>query len=260
MWLVMADRRFRMRRRSSLATLVVFLCVAFLSVFACLPRCAAQGGPDIFVTPIPNSPFSAVVEVERSVIRQDGSSFRLKSMRQIGRDSRGRIHNEARIAVPVSSTEMPQVIRVHLFDPQTLVSTWFEPQTRIFWSTTSNHPSATVPPAPRFASSGTQGLPQNEFTKQEDLGIHEMEGVSAHGVRETQTIAAEGSGTGKEVVITDEYWYAEDLRINLLIKHSDPRKGNVTLKVTQVSCTEPEAAFFEVPEGYKLRSGQAPAQ
>jgi hypothetical protein len=30
------------------------------------------------------------------------------------------------------------------------------------------------------------------------------------------------SGTGKDVTRTDEYWYSEDLRINLMIKHSAP--------------------------------------
>jgi hypothetical protein len=230
----------------------------FLSVITCLPSALAQGGPDIFVTPIPNAPFSAVVEVERTGIRPDGSSFNFKSIRQIGRDLHGRIHNELRIGVPVSSTDTPTVIRVHLFDPQTRTNTWFDPNVRVFWSQNSNQAPATAPPAPRFASSGTLGLPQNDFTKQEDLGIHEMDGVSVHGIRESQTIAAESSGTGKEVTITDEYWYSEELRINLLIKHSDPRTGTTTLKVTQVSRTEPDAAFFQVPEGYKPRSTQTP--
>jgi hypothetical protein len=38
--------------------------------------------------------------------------------------------------------------------------------------------------------------------------------VPAHGMRETQTVTAENDG--KEVVITDEYWYSQDLRINLM--------------------------------------------
>jgi hypothetical protein len=42
--------------------------------------------------------------------------------------------------------------------------------------------------------------------------------VPAHGIRQTQTAADENNG--KEVVITDEYWYSQDLRINLMIKHS----------------------------------------
>ena len=162
--------------------------------------------------------------------------------------------------MPVSSTDAPPLIRVHLYDPQTRLSTWFVPRDRVFWSLTVNHPPSTVPPAIRFGSPAGEGLPENEFTKREDLGIHEMEGVSAHGIRETQTIPAESSGTGKEVVITDAYRYSQDLRINLLVKHSDPRSGSVTLTVTQVARTEPEPAFFEVPEGYKPRGGQPPAQ
>jgi hypothetical protein len=75
-----------------------------------------------------------------------------------------------------------------------------------------------------------------------------MEGVSAHGIRQTQTVRDENDGN--EVVITDEYWYSEDLRINLMIKHSDPRRGITTLTVAQVTRTEPDPAFFDVPEGY----------
>jgi hypothetical protein len=242
-----------MRRRFSLAIPLVFLSVGTLSLLILLPAASAQGNPDIFVTPIPHAPFSAEAEVERSVIQPDGSMSSFRTIRQIGRDSLGRIHNEMRAGVPVSSTTVSPLVRVHLFDPQTRISTWYDPHARVFWSMTGNHPPATVPPAPRFASAANQGLPQNDFTKQEDLGIREMEGVSVHGIRETQTLPAENGETGKEIVITDEYWYSEELRINLLIKHSDPRFGTATLTVTHVARTEPEAAFFEVPEGYKPR-------
>jgi hypothetical protein len=92
---------------------------------------------------------------------------------------------------------------------------------------------------------------KSEFTKEEDLGIHDMEGLPVHEVRETQTIPAENGGTGEEIVITDEYWYSEDLRINLIIKHSDPRTGSVTMTVTQVIRTEPDSARFEIPDVHK---------
>jgi hypothetical protein len=77
-----------------------------------------------------------------------------------------------------------------------------------------------------------------------------MEGVPVHGVRETQIIPAENSGTGKEIVVSDEYWYSADLRINLVIKHSDPRTGSVTMTVTQVKRWEPDPSLLEVPQGY----------
>jgi hypothetical protein len=37
----------------------------------------------------------------------------------------------------------------------------------------------------------------------------------------------------------------------MMIKHDDPREGTVTLTVTQVTRTEPDAALFEIPEGFK---------
>lgn len=80
--------------------------------------------------------------------------------------------------------------------------------------------------------------------------MSEMETVSVHGVRQTQTIPANASGTGKDVVVTDEYWYSEELRINMLIKHNDPRTGSMTMTVTQVSRREPDSGMFEIPPGY----------
>lgn len=206
---------------------------------------------DIFVTPIPGVPFDGVVKVERSLVQPDGSIVNFKTIRAIARDSRGRIHNEARVLLPVSSAETPQITSIHLYDPRTRISTMLNPQARTFWTNIVNRPPATVPPALINASPTGNTLPQNEFTKEEDLGVHEMEGLSVHGVREIQTIADENGGTGKEVLITDEYWYSDDLRINLMIKHSDPRTGTVTMTVVQVTRTEPDPALFEIPDGYR---------
>jgi hypothetical protein len=107
-----------------------------------------------------------------------------------------------------------------------------------------------VPPALLSASPTGNSLPQNEYTKEEDLGTRQMEGVPVHGVRETQTISAEDSGTGKEIIVTDELWYSADLRINMVIKHSDPRTGSVTMTVTHVARSEPDPAFLEIPEDF----------
>jgi hypothetical protein len=223
-----------------------------LAVANFVPRALAQDGADIFITPVPNLPFSGVVSVERSVVLRNGSVVDFKTIRNIGRDSRGRIHNESRMQVPASSTDTPEVLRIHLYDPQTRISTMINPAEKTFRTKTVSHPPSTVPPTIRYASPAGEGLPQSEFTKEEDLGIHDMEGVQVRGIRQTQTIAAENSGTGKEIVITDEHWYSEDLRINLMVKHSDPRRETVTMRVAQITRTEPDAALFEVPAGYKF--------
>jgi hypothetical protein len=231
-------------------------CWILLAAAIVTPAAAAQ---DIFVTPIPNAPFSGVVDVERSTVLRDGSIVSYHTVREIDRDSRGRIHNEMRVLVPASDSQPPPVIRVHLYDPQTRISTIFVPQKRIFWTQTVNNPPSTVPPAPHYGSAIQQGLPQNDFTKEEDLGVREFGGVPAHGFRETQTIPSE-DGSGKETVVTDESWYSDELRINLMVKHSDPRTGTVTLTVTNVVRAEPDPSAFAIPEGYTRAGAEAENQ
>lgn len=203
---------------------------------------------DIFVTPVANAPFRAVINMERTIINNDGSVIQLKNVRNIARDSQGRIHNESRQPVPASSTKTPQLRQIHLYDPQTRISTDIDPGKQVYWTVVLNHPPATEPPSLRFAAPDGQA-PANEFAREEDLGTREIEGISAHGIRQTQTIPTDTGG--KDIVVTDEYWYSADLRINLVIKHNDPRSGSKTMTVNEITRTEPDPAFFQVPEGYK---------
>jgi hypothetical protein len=220
----------------------------FLLVITTATFASAQ---DIFVTPAANAPFTGVINVERSVVQRDGSLRDLRTIREIGRDSRGRIFNQYRMLLPASDTSTPQVMRVLLYDPQTRTSTTIFPQQRMFSTGTVNRPPETQPPALVDGSTTGNSIPRNDFTKQEDLGNRQMEGLAVHGVREIQTIPAENNATGKEIVVTDQFWYSPDLRINMLIKHSDPRTGAVTMTVTQVKRSEPDPALLEIPDGYK---------
>jgi hypothetical protein len=169
-------------RRKLLATV---LSVMALALFPVVPRLSAQG--DIFVTPIPNAPFSGVINVKRSIVQQGGTVVDLRSVRVIHRDSRGRIYNEYRTLLPASSSGTPQVSHVLLYDPQSRISTTLFPPQQAYRSVTTRRPPATTPPV--FASFG----PQNGFTREEDLGVQVMQGVAVHGLRHTQTIPA---GTG----------------------------------------------------------------
>ena len=113
-----------------------------------------------------------------------------------------------------------------------------------------NRPPETTPPALLYASPTGTNLPTNPYLKEEDLGVHEIDGVSAHGVRETQIIPANTSGAGREFQVTDEFWYSQDLRINLIIRHNDPRTGSVAMTVTHITRTDPDPSRFQIPEGY----------
>ncbi len=75
----------------------------------------------------------------------------------------------------------------------------------------------------------------------------------------THIIKAEASGTGKQVEVTDEYWYSEDLHLNLLVHHIDPRTGDQSVAISGIKRDEPASSLFEVPEGFKVVDVTPPA-
>jgi hypothetical protein len=218
--------------------------LAFICIAVALSPVAVAQTRGVFVTPIPNAPLLAVVNTESSQLLKDGTSSNQKTLSAIARDRQGRIFNERRALIPASETATPPILSIHIYDPQTRTSTFIDPQRQVAWQSTLNRPPAAAPP---LATSSAA----NSYIKKEDLGNRKMEGIEVHGVRDTQTIPAEANG-GKEITVVDEYWYSEDLRLNMLAIHKDPRTGEQTTTVTQVDRSEPDPAIFEIPSGYKI--------
>jgi TonB family protein len=234
-----------MRPRSAL---VSFYWLVVLTYTAALPCGWGQNTSGIFLTPVPNAPFAGVIVVERTTVPNDGPVFNLKTTRDVARDGQGRVYNVFRQLVPATENGPPPIVRIHIYDPQTRNYTYLYPGGKVYSTGTVNHPPA-AEPADLLASPAGNSAPLNQFTKQEDLGTQKIAGVSAHGVRQIQTIPA--SGTGNEIVLTDEYWYSDDLHINVVVKHNDPRTGSVTMTLAQVTRGEPDPSLFQIPEDYK---------
>jgi hypothetical protein len=201
----------------------------------------------IFVSPVPGAPLTAIVELQSTQILADGSTEVRKSIANIARDSQGRIYNERRQLVSPSFTGNPQLLSFHIFDPETRLNTFLNPSTHIARHTISSAPAPVAEPRPGAPLSAHQPLVDGE-----DLGTEIMENVVVHGIRKTITVPATASGTGKAVVVTDEYWYSDELRLNMLVKHDDPRSGQQTVTVTHVDRSEPDQAMFKVPAGFKV--------
>jgi hypothetical protein len=197
----------------------------------------------VFVTPVPNAPFSATAELESLQVLPDGSSEVKKTFNNIARDSAGRIYNEQRPMLPASFNGTPQIVSFHIYDPETRVNIFLSPYTHLA------HQSVLAKPVSDPAL-GAQA--SNRAGQQEDLGSDVMENVTVHGTRQSRTVPAQASGTGKSVVITDEYWYSEDLHVNMLVIHDDPRTGRQTVAVTHVTRSEPPETTFQIPFGYKV--------
>ena len=195
----------------------------------------------VFVTPVANVPFWGTAEVESSQLLPDGSTEQKRTFNNIARDSAGRIYNERRTMMPSSFNGTPRIISMHLYDPQNRLNTFMDPLTHI--ARQSVLPKPEVDPSNQLGNSSAPG---------DDLGSDMMENVEVHGTRKSKTIPAQFSGTGQAILVTDEYWYSEELHLNMLVKHNDPRTGEQTVTVTHVFRREPDQAMFQVPSGYKI--------
>lgn len=92
--------------------------------------------------------------------------------------------------------------------------------------------------------------------KEEDLGSRNIEGVEAKGKRSTFTIPAGEVGNEREMNVVSERWYSEQLKTYVMTKHSDPRFGETTLRLTNVRLSEPPATLFDVPADFTVQEPQ----
>lgn len=87
----------------------------------------------------------------------------------------------------------------------------------------------------------------------EDLGEQLMEGVMATGTRTTTVIPAGAIGNEQPIQIVSEEWMCRDLGILVMTKHSDPRSGETTYRVTNINRAEPDPSLFQLPADYKVQ-------
>jgi hypothetical protein len=86
----------------------------------------------------------------------------------------------------------------------------------------------------------------------EPLGKQMIEGVNAEGVREVSTIDAGAIGNDRPIQVSTESWYSADLQMNVMTKHSDPRTGDESFRLTNINRAEPAAYLFQPPAGYQI--------
>ena len=94
---------------------------------------------------------------------------------------------------------------------------------------------------------------REENARNESLGKQLIEGVEAEGTRKTIEIPAGEIGNERPIDIVFERWYSPELQVVVMTKHSDPRFGETTYRLTNINRTEPVHELFEVPADYTLQ-------
>ncbi len=89
--------------------------------------------------------------------------------------------------------------------------------------------------------------------KTEKLEARSFDNVTAEGTRTTVTIPVGEIGNEQPIQIVDERWYSPELQAVVMTRHSDPRYGETTYRLTNIARAEPPAALFQVPSDYTVK-------
>jgi hypothetical protein len=95
------------------------------------------------------------------------------------------------------------------------------------------------------------GVGSRYETKSESLGTRDFEGVSAEGTKRVTIIPAGAIGNELPIETTYERWYSKELGMVVYSKNADPRFGEQTYKLTNITRAEPDPSLFNVPTEYK---------
>ena len=86
----------------------------------------------------------------------------------------------------------------------------------------------------------------------EKLGAQTIEGVLAEGTRSTTTYPIDSQGNDRPISVVRETWFSAQLNTIVLSKHNDPRNGEHTTRLINVSLAEPALSLFQPPPDYSI--------
>jgi hypothetical protein len=204
----------------------------------------------IFIAPKAGAPFSFTLHTEWIRPLGNGGTFTFVNERHIVRDGRGRIYQERWLLVPKGGTAKSFMTTIQITDPEQ--HTWYNCDTgtkvcdlyRYRLSSSDDFVPFTAP-----SSVAPNGRSSHEH---QDLGASTYEGEDTHGYRETTTIEPGVVGNDKPMVTTREFWWSPCLAINLMSIVDNPVSGKQVFTVKDLSISEPDPGFFQVPADYKV--------
>ena len=215
------------------------------------------------------APYTATATTESTQVLADGNRIVNKTSSFVARDSQGRTRRETDLhRIGTMQVDSPKMVFIN--DPTTHTQYIFTPggeATKVVRSEGNwkEGPQIIDLRAARErglkekmmvtiqgAHEGQQNKESNEQVKHEDLGTQTIEGVSAQGKRETVTIPAGQIGNERPIEIVTETWFSPELHTMVLRKHSDPRMGDSTYRLTDIKRAEPDASLFQAPAGAKV--------
>jgi hypothetical protein len=234
--------------------------------------------------PVTGAPYSADQVTEHVQTLADGNRIVNTTTTRMYRDAQGRTRTEVTLPGPANGAEQPKMITIDdvvsgsVYTLQPATKTAFRlPAPKLLLESKMLAESRSIegprgpatvsgfalgaseppmpPPIPDGAGpwvitfDGNQPAPE---VKKEDLGTQQVNGVSATGTRVTSTIPADAVGNEMPIQVVSETWYSPELRMVVKSTQNDPRMGQTTVTVDNISRTAPDASLFQVPSDYTI--------
>jgi hypothetical protein len=209
-------------------------------------------------------PYSAQMVIQRSQTLSDGTHVTQQSSGAVYRDSAGRVRQEKSMPALASITASSQSPRgVFITDPvagyQYVVRARSKVVERMPLPAAGSEKGRRSFADEAAGGSGTRQTHNRVQVTKESLGTQTIEGVVAEGTRITRTFAVGAIGNDKVIQAVTERWYSADLQTVVLLKRSDPWMGDSTVRLTNISRSEPASSLFAVPSDYAVKDRPAPA-
>jgi hypothetical protein len=206
--------------------------------------------------PKPNAPFTALAKTTWIQILPDNSTVTYQNERVVARDMDGRIFQERRTFVPVpdAGNQQSLVRMMDYSDPLEHTLNRCNPNQKV--CNVFPYFQAVMEPL-RPAGLQPDGM---SYLTRENLGVDTFEGLEVQRSRETFTFYKQSVGNTNTILRVVDYWYSPALGVNVKVVRHDPRDGDQTLWLSDISQTAADPSFFQVPAGYRVVDHRAPAQ
>jgi hypothetical protein len=234
---------------------------SFLSVMAMgqveqwLPR------PDLGnLAEITNEPFSADAITTTVRTLADGTHITKPALTvKMYRDSAGRTRSDRLPGDPIGG-EPPSASIIFIRDPLAGYSYILDTVNKVAHRAAIARPQPGQPmnlPNPTAAAPTPEANASEPRGETEDLGTQTMEGLTVQGRRTTITYPAGSFGNDRDITNVAEIWSNSELSLMVLQVHSDPRNGETTTKLENLSRTQPDPNLFLPPPDYKIVDASA---
>ncbi len=198
-----------------------------------------------------SAPFMAIAKTLWAQTLPDGSTVTRQNERVVARDMDGRIFQERRTFTPVPNPDNAQ--------PVPYMNVYSDPVKHTLANCNPNFKVCNLfdywDPVNAVDTPAGMQPDKKTYLTRENLGMDTFDDVEVQQrqhSRETYWFFSQTIGNTKTILRTVEYWYSPQLGINLQVKRHDPRDGDQTLWLTNVTLTAPDPTTFEIPRGYKI--------